>query len=285
MDQVFVFDVDGVLTHPRHKQVEQLLIFDALATLLKRHQPVVLNTGRSISWLDGPVIQPLSVLIDDPLLWHFFLMIGEKGGTWSTGRDIIQTNGQTKLLVETDPTLTVPRDLQHDIRDLVAQEFASTMFIDESKLTMLTVEMALNCELSIFHIEQERLVSLIRQLLAQHEITDLYNVDPTRIATDIEHKKVGKDFGIKRMLQLFNDHQIDSTQYQYTCFGDSASDIEMANELDRQGREVSFVCVGGEELLKQLQSQEQAFEIVPTKGLCDIGTAEYLQEHVLGKVE
>ncbi len=88
-----LFDVDGVLTNPTTKQVQPALI-TALSQLLQSGYLITFNTGRSISWLEQPLLQPLIQSIDQQKAQNL-LAIGEKGGTWIRGSQLSQAPIET----------------------------------------------------------------------------------------------------------------------------------------------------------------------------------------------
>lgn len=275
--KAFLFDVDGVLTDPVTKVVDPQMI-KALAKKLHQGYPVTLNTGRSVSWLIKPLIAALMVSVKNPKDLDNLYIIGEKGGTWLMGKDL---PSDISLLTEKNITVdnrnTVSANLQERIRSLVLTKYADTMFYDETKLTMITVEMQDGVGLEIFATHQKELVHDLQAIIADLDLASVLKIDPTQIATDIEHSQSGKALGAKRMLALFADDSLDPHTYHYICFGDSASDADMATELHRQGFPVTFVFVGSISQFSQEKVSAFPFQFVQTPQSFDAGTIMALE--------
>src|SRR5690242_12367840 len=118
----WLFDVDGVLTDPELKRVTRPALYDELIARLRQGEPVGLNTGRSLAFIDG-VLGPLEERLADKRLLRSLVAIGEKGGAQIT----YDEDGMRTLHV--DPRIAIPQALHDEVRAL-AQEptFASCMF-------------------------------------------------------------------------------------------------------------------------------------------------------------
>lgn len=267
---VLVFDVDGVLTDPKGKKNTRPEIFSQIISQLKKGEPVALNTGRSISWMQQRVISPLLAEVEDKTILRNFLAVGEKGGAWIT-------YSQEGLPQEfTDGTICIPHDLQNKVRVLIQSQFPGLMFYDESKLTMISTEMLDGANLEEYHSEQQILTKKLKELIKQHDLGNQLEVDPTTIATDIQNKHVGKDFAARRILEWVNSLRISPNLF--ITLGDSKSDVPMAREIYDQGHSVSFVFVGKEEDAKYIKRLELPFTVEFTNQQYENGTLEYLQK-------
>lgn len=274
IDEVSIFDVDGVITHPQEKRADHDVL-EAIAKRLKKGEPVILNTGRSISWLQQEVIARLYYahsLTDKSAMQNLFL-IGEKGGAWM-GFD---EEGMMDPVPHKDGSISVPKGIQDRIRQLVKDEFSDTMFYDESKVTMVSVEESLRSpnetdeeHQAKFEEAQRRLVQRLNDIVSEEHLED-FKVDPTTIATDLESKQVGKDFGIQRALAWLKQRGLKVNNF--VTFGDSKSDFAMANQLHNEGYNVKHIHVGKDEDIPA----ETAYEIIRTIGKYNRGAAEYLQ--------
>ena len=91
---------------------------------------------------------------------------------------------------------------------------------------------------------------------------------------DLENKQVGKALGTRKFIELLGGMGI--KPQEYICFGDSASDYEMFEELSRLGKKSQFVFVGGKE---HLTGEKKLSSVTFTDQLVDKGTLEYLQSH------
>jgi hydroxymethylpyrimidine pyrophosphatase-like HAD family hydrolase len=273
----YLFDVDGVLTNPITKMVNPKLI-TLLGEKLQNGHLITFNTGRSISWLIEPLLLPLSQLVATAKL-NNLLIIGEKGGAWMKGSQIY--DGLVTLQdikVQIDPLITIPSELQTAVRQLVDKSYADTMFYDESKLTMATIEMIDNTEMHLFEDQQKVLVKDLNKLLEEYGMVDQLNVDATRIATDIENIHSGKALGAQRMLDIFSEQAIKIEDHSYTCFGDSKSDIDMAIQLSHYKLPVSFIFVGGHDAFDATVISSYAFSFTTTAQHFDLGTLEFLEK-------
>jgi len=264
--RAYLFDVDGVLTSPEAKRVEQAEIFDQLAKRLLGGHPVGLNTGRALEFVIEEVLQPLEKKLDgNPLLQNLFA-IGEKGATWIT------YNEKNQRIAVVDASISVPKELQQDVKELVSQPpYADVMFCDETKKTMLTVELLSGKTIAEFEEPQRMLTEALKQLLLKHNLVDTLKIDAGHIATDIENKYVGKNLGAKRFVDLLEEKGLHPEEYR--GFGDSRSDYDMYAELKKMGKKAVFVFVGRERALLGKSLEGVIFTAQPD----DKGTLEFLQ--------
>jgi hypothetical protein len=236
-----LFDVDGVLTDPAEKTVPEE-VFALLIRKLEAGSPVGLNTGRSIAWLEERLIKPMLDRVTDTSILTNFVAIGEKGGTWLTFNAEGEAHyGKAKGLP------TIPAELKDRVQQLVTDKYAASMFYDATKETMVTIEMHDGYDREMFHREQSALVEDLTPILADYPETSSYRTDPTNIATDVESQYVGKSLGAERFLKFLKDRNIKPLEFK--TYGDSASDMEMADELERRNKKVEMVYVGDRQKL------------------------------------
>lgn len=76
----WLFDVDGVITHPEQKRVTEPQIITEIIKRLQAGEPVALVTGRSVDFMRDKVITPLKGELQDLSLLQNFLAVGEKEG-------------------------------------------------------------------------------------------------------------------------------------------------------------------------------------------------------------
>lgn len=268
VDRAWLFDVDGVITHPEQKKVTEPEIFKQIIKRLMSGEPVALVTGRSLTWMAQRVIDPLIAKVEDKSLLRNFFGVGEKGGVWVT----FDSDGNKQETI--DQNVSVPQFLQDEIREIVESRYADTMFFDNSKKTMISTEMRDDITVNQFQEPQRQLTKELQNLLQKHDLADSFNVDPTRIATDVENKHVGKALGSQKVLEWLKDIRIKPKNF--VAFGDSKSDVPMAQHVHDQGFSVTLVFVGGSHLL---EGQDHQFPVIFTQGLCEKGTLEYLRSH------
>lgn len=260
--KAWIFDVDGVITNLQAKKVVTTNIFPLLNQLLINNDAVIFNTGRDIPWVLERVIKPWKEQGLKDHTSHVFL-VGEKGGVWQ----------ELERNMMVDDRFRISTSFQNDLRKLIADEFSDTMFFDENKNTMISVEMKDGENIDIYHKRREELVLAIESLLKRYHINNL-TIDKSNISTDIQHPEVGKGYGIKRILTWL-DEQKHKPDYFY-CFGDSLSDLEMGEELYKQEKPFTYIYTGVKETVV---SDSYAFPIQFTKAHFDKGTLEFLQEN------
>ena len=264
----WIFDVDGVLTHPSEKRVTELALFDEIEKRLKSDQPVILNTGRSVEFVDKEIFEPLLAHMDDRTWLKDFLMVCEKGAMWVT----FDEEGRRKDHI--DASVSVPSDIQEVIRSLVENTYSESTFFDETKKTMISVEMKDGYSVDAFKKIQKNLDADMQAILDVHPRKDDFHVDTTRIASDMQANRAGKHLGATRILDWMEDRGFDPESF--VCFGDGLSDIAMADEFYSEGKKTVFVFVGEHTILDGI---ERAYEVVITEGHCEAGALEYLQAH------
>jgi len=264
----WLFDVDGVLTDPERKVVAEEALFDELLLRLAKGEPVGLNTGRSVPFIVEGVLEPLEARASDPHLLRDVIAIGEKGGVW------IDYPASAPRAIHVDAGVAVPADLQAAVRALVARPpFAETMFYDETKQTMISVELRADTSIAAFAPRQRELEAALRTLLADHPRASELRIDPSRIATDIEDVRMGKGYAAAQYVTLLAARGIFPARF--VCFGDSASDYAMLAELLRLGKPAELVFVGERHLLAGNDTAHVTF----TAERCDRGTLSYLRAH------
>lgn len=139
-------------------------------------------------------------------------------------------------------SISVPGTLQASVQELIKAKYPESMFFDTTKKTMISVEMRDGHDLSDFTARQGELVADLVGLLGTFPGGNDYQIDPTTIATDIESPHVGKALGTDRFLEFLRVRGIVPTRFE--AYGDSASDLSMAEELVERGESVQFIYVG-----------------------------------------
>ncbi len=275
--QAWLFDIDGPITDPFAKKVIHDDVIASIITLLSKGEPVCLNTGRSLSWASEKVVDALENLTQDKTNLQNLSVIGEKGGTWFT----YDKNGRRD--VGKSLFLSIPKQLYNEVQEIIQEHFSDSMSMYESgrasptKSTMITVEMIAGYDYAIYKEKQKKLANTLRSLVKK-KYESKYSVDCTTVGTDVESPYVGKNLGAQRFLQWLRDEGI--TPSRFVAFGDSISDIDMAEELLRKGKEVTFVYVGESAKLteaKNAGSIKDTLSIV-SPGNYSAGTLQYLRE-------
>ena len=259
VNTAWIFDIDGEVSKPQ--------ILSHIADKLKNGEPVAFNTGRSSSWLIERVINPLLGMIEDKSVLENFIAVSEKGGCWAT----FDKDGT--MQEDKDDSISVPESLQQQVKKLINENYANSMFFDESKQTMISTEMHDGFSIEEYKKDQNRLVVDLNKILQDNNFSDKLKIDPTTIATDIENKHVGKGFATERILELLKKKGI--KPLQFIAFGDSPSDIAMAEKLHERNLSFTFIFVDNK---GQLKGRKHPFPIVYTKNRFDKGTLEFLNK-------
>ncbi|MDZ4228096.1 MAG: hypothetical protein U1E54_02515, partial [Candidatus Levybacteria bacterium] len=241
VDQILIFDVDGVITNPQEKKVTEPEILNEIIRRLKREEIIALNTGRSIEWVKNRVLKLLIEKVKGEKILQNLLTVGEKGGTWA------EFDNQGNLIENKDENISVPNSLKSEVRNVINNKYSDSMFYDESKLTMISTEMKDGHSRKDYKKKQSTLSTDLKSLLTDKNLADKFKIDPTTIATDIENIFVGKNFSVKRIVEWVKKKGIKPQGYM--AFGDSfRSDIPMAEELHAQRFPVEFIYVGEEKI-------------------------------------
>lgn len=278
VDEAYIFDVDGVLTVPDSREFNREVMED-IAKRLTKDEPVILNTGRSISWVQQRIIARLyhAHNIKDPSVLQNLFVVGEKGGTWLTFDE------KGLMHEHKDDSISVPQDLQDAAKRIVDEQFPKTMFFDDTKRTMISTEMKEvddkrfegQISLEDFQRDQAKLVEIFKELLKSKGLDSVLEIDPSTIATDIQNKFVGKDFAIRKALAWLSARGF--LPKKFVAFGDSKSDVAMAKELYENGQNVEFVFVGNDSDREIIQSANYPFPIHFTDNKFTHGTEEFLK--------
>jgi len=141
------------------------------------------------------------------------------------------------------------------IRSLVRERFADTMFFDETKRAMISVEQRTDVDSDTYTEAQTRFQDAAFDLLtglglglryrervapdADGEVP--FRIDPTIISTDIESVLLDKDRGAQRAFDYFAGRG--PLPHRWRSIGDSRSDYKMADFVHGAGYEVAHVDV------------------------------------------
>lgn len=263
----WLFDVDGVITHPEQKRVTEPQIIGEIIKRLQKGEPVALVTGRSVDFMREKVIDLLKRELQDASLLQNFLAVGEKGGV------ILLFDQEGREIERIDDSITVPSAMQEEARELVDQKYSKAVFFDKTKRTMISIEMHDGFSLNEFKKIQPQLEQDLVNLVARYNQQASLKIDSTTIATDIQNNHVGKDFAAGHVLDWLKEKGIKPAKF--IAFGDSLSDLEMAQKIHDEGSPVEFVFVG---IKAALIGVKRDFPITTTQTVYSEGTAEYLNQ-------
>ena len=241
-----LLDVDGPVASPVTRSVQPAIIADLLA-LAAAGIPVIFNTGRSAAFIREQVMEPMIASgMPADILIH---AICEKGAVW------FSYTSAGPGAVHVDHDLAIPRAFGDDVRRLVAEDYATHMFFDETKLAMVSVEQHISVESSDYRDEQQLFDADAMELMGRHGLGVVrldhhapdsddridYRVDPTIISTDIESVRLGKDLGASRAVELLAAQGV--TPQAWRTVGDSRPDYAMADWLHYNDHPVKHVDV------------------------------------------
>jgi catechol 2,3-dioxygenase-like lactoylglutathione lyase family enzyme len=242
-----LLDVDGPIASPVTRTIATPSIIADLVTLAAADVPIAFITGRSATFIREQVVGPLLAagLPEGVRMYG----VCEKGAVWFP----ITSRGMGEIVV--DDTVALPDGIVDEVRTLVADRFADTMFFDETKLAMISVEQRTDVDHAAFVVEQPAFNEAVFAMLVahglgvrfgRHEVADAaglipFRIDPTIISTDVESVKLDKDHGAERALAFFAESGPLPTVWR--SVGDSRSDYLMADHLHSAGYDVAHVDV------------------------------------------
>jgi hypothetical protein len=251
-DLGLLLDVDGPIASPVTRSIAIPSIADDLVTLVGAGVPVAFITGRSDVFIEQQVVRPLLARgLAEALSRPGARMFGvfEKGGSWAA----ITPEGMAPVTV--DETVAPSDSLSADIRMLVERRFADTMFFDETKRAMISVEQSREVDSALYLKAQAHFDDAAFEVLVDHgigvhhrervapdvngEVT--FRLDSTIISTDIESVVLDKDRGAQRALEYFA--AAGELPRRWRSVGDSRSDYKMADFLHEAGFDTAHVDV------------------------------------------
>lgn len=271
VDQINIYDVDGVITDPTTKKITHPEILDAIAGQLQRGEQVIFNTGRSTRWVVANVVEQLQGLLSDRKLLENLSVIGEKGNTatfydhdgvahhWNNGK------------------VSVPPEFISAAKELAAR-YGHIMGNLDPKQTMLSLEMNDGESIDDYQRLREPFIKELDALIDKFELSGEYKIDATTIAVDVESPHAGKALGAARALEILRYRGLAFANARFVAFGDSTSDVAMAQELSRHGLRGEFIFVGD-----TMPTQKKGYETVGAHHFSGYssGTLEYFKSRRL----
>ena len=242
-----LLDVDGPIASPVTRTIATPSIITDLVTLAGANVPIAFVTGRSVAFIRDQVVVPL-VAAGLPETMRMY-GVCEKGAVWFP----ITASGIGEVIV--DHSVALPAAAVDALRALVADRFADTMFFDETKQAMVSVEQRTDTDHAVYQaaavVFNEAAFSVLTGLglgvrFGDRVVADAdgavpFRIDPTIISTDIESVTLDKDRGAERALAFFAESG--PLPSVWRSVGDSRSDYLMADHLHAAGYDVSHVDV------------------------------------------
>lgn len=252
LDLGLLLDVDGPIASPLTRTINIPSIARDLVSLTAAGVPIAFITGRSDAFIRDNVVSPLlDIGLGDALARPGARMFGvfEKGAVWAP----ITSAGVGEVTI--DHGVAVTAEHQEVARRVVEAGFSDSMFFDDTKHAMISIEQSVEVTNEQYKRAQAVFQDAVFDALTQagmgltygdrrHRDDDgalPFRIDPTVISTDIESVLLDKDRGTRRALEQFA--AAGELPRRWRSVGDSRSDYTMADELYRQGFDVAHVDV------------------------------------------
>lgn len=264
MEQIILFDIDGVITHPHIKKPNDAILTFIASKLHKK--PVALVTGRATGWMQREIIPLVKEKLENDTDIDNLFISGEKGGVW-----IEFSNGVARPFI--DKTIAFPRDVAKQI--YLHIQGKKGIFFDRDKYTMVSIEIIGGEDTGKIY-EQKK---ILQEVLEWTQKTILPNfpelvVEPSEISIDLLVKGIDKRVSVKQFLTFLEKKHIPAQSF--IMFGDSPSDTLVPQELLAMGKEVTFMYVGKEPLTKTYN-----FPIITGQtGFYDTAVIELIKNYV-----
>jgi HAD superfamily hydrolase (TIGR01484 family) len=261
--QIWVFDVDGVITDPVTKTVIHPQIIEKIEQQLSKNIPVCFNTGRSAEWIQATIIPQFNSVT--PLSYLF--------SACEMGNVTLQYDEHNMPKEEVVNQDLIPLTLSNTIREIVLSSYNDSMFVDETKKSILTIEMKNNFSQTAYEELQNRLSGEIRIILKNYHPGIHVRPSSSSIAIDIKPISSNKESGAQKILTWLKTKELNLDQFQFITFGDSPSDLQMAELFESEKLSTTFVYVG-EDMINQITK----YRTMVTKDHYSAGTLEYLDK-------
>jgi hypothetical protein len=252
LDLGLLLDIDGPIASPVSRSIAIPTIIDDLVALTAAGVPVAFITGRSDRFVREQVITPLFAAgLSDALAVPGARMftVFEKGAAWAP----VTSAGMAPT--EIDHSVAVPAEYASRVQAIHAEGFTDTMFWDDSKYAMLSIEQRVDADSTAYREAQRRFdeaafaaaveldlgIRVGERAVPNARGEVPWRIDPTIISTDIESVQLDKDRGAERALEYFTS--LGPLPSVWRSVGDSRSDYLMADHVHAAGLEVAHVDV------------------------------------------
>ncbi|RFA18024.1 hypothetical protein [Subtercola boreus] len=246
-----LLDIDGPIASPVSRSIAIPSILSDLLTLVAGGVPIAFITGRSADFVLEEVVAPLRAAGLDSALQDGgrMFVVCEKGAVWFA----LGADGPGEI--EVDRTVALPGEFRDHIRSMVGKRYADSMFFDEGKLAMVSVEQLTTLTMAEYQPLQLEYNDVAFDALVERglgvrygdrEVPDAagevpFRIDPTIISSDVESVLLDKDRGAERALAHFESQG--GLPDLWRSVGDSRSDYKMADYLYAAGYDVAHVDV------------------------------------------
>lgn len=259
---VYSFDVDGVLTKPEQRKPNPRLL-DFIASKLGNHLPIALITGRTPHWLLDSIIQPLTELIKDRKVLDNLFVSSEKA-------TVVIDFQNGNAAIRTIENYRVPRDIWEGMKRLA--KGSNAVFFDERKVNIPSLEIIGGDPATV--IQQKKTLQEMKRVI-EHEILprhpEFIVLDEPGIALDVQDKNVDKAHAGGQFVEFVRTRGHKNPHFM--VFGDTVSDLRVAERIHTCGQTVSFAYVGDKDL------PPLPFQVIKPEGkeLFDAGTLAVLR--------
>ena len=241
-----LLDVDGPIASPETRTIAIPSILSDLATLANAGVPIAFITGRSQAFIAEQLVALLAGHLSPAARVYG---VCEKGAVWFP----ITSTGVGHVGI--DHAVALPEPVVARLRELVASDFSDSMFFDETKQAMVSVEQRTDVNNEFYLAEQARFDDAAFALLAAHGLgvshgervrPDArgevpFRLDSTIISTDIESVTLDKAAAAERTLAHFAT--TGALPRVWRSVGDSRGDYRMADHVHEAGLDAAHVDV------------------------------------------
>ncbi len=267
----YIFDIDGVITDPQKRTITRPELVLRIIKILQDQSPIAFISGRALSWLKERVVNEFYEYIknnnlDTGILDNVFIS-GEFGGS-----SLIFDHGQEKQTV--NPDIHLSEELIQQLTE-ASKNYLDIVFIDKHKQTQFTVEMQPNLTVDEFVKKEREIADIYRDLVKRLSLENLIEVHEDRIAINVKYKTSNKMFATKEFLNLLNKRDINPDSFK--VFGDSASDLEICEQLKQTKSKFDLIYVGNPNDIKNKTDFPIIFTLEKFSKETDEGTLEYLK--------
>lgn len=254
----WIFDVDGVLTNLTAEKILLPEIPMIIHEKLKRGEPVAFITGRSLAWLEKTTLSKLN--FDENEAANLFIA-AEFGG-------VIARYEDNKLTSKTNKLYAVSDYIKEKAKEII-EKYQDSIEIEKKEM-FFTSKIKEGTPFEQFKKAQHEAMAELNLLLKELQ-TDELEVQGDSIGLSIRNKKANKSNCVRDMLSWLSEKNLHPDKY--VVFGDSASDLEMAEGLSFKKLNFEFVFVGDK------LDKTPNFTLIQTDKKHDEGTLEYLKSH------
>lgn len=228
---VYIFDVDGVI-NDIHTYRADTRVLGQISKLLHDGCCVALNTGRGYAWVEQNVVDYLRKkpgAASD--LSRLFVSV-EMGGLTVAFANGVERHERTAFSL-------LPEQIERVKRLYEQHKIAGVQHWYAGKLSMATIDKPAGASPARFLVEGKALIAALEKEFAGEHVKILHNPD----AIDVTTPEAGKWAGAQ-LIYDWLQRAPGATPTHFICFGDNASDYEMARFFAGQGHRVDFVFTG-----------------------------------------